>query len=229
MTEDTRDVESNETSESKDELSQQDGQQDAAQDAGNNEEQSPQQPTVQPSSDVPEKAEDYAITIDGKPFESDSEVDALLHKEGFTQKQAQLVYSLAQEKLAPMVEWAAAQFHSENERQRLVQHFGGEDKWNAAAKQLTAWGKKNLQATTYDALTRTADGVIAIHSMMTNKEPSLRLGSDANTPASDRANLRKMVASPAYWRDKDPDTLRRVHQGFEQLFGSSSPADKAKT
>ncbi|MBC6444293.1 MAG: hypothetical protein GDA50_02510 [Alphaproteobacteria bacterium GM202ARS2] len=177
---------------------------------------------------VPEKADDYAITIDGKPFDSDSDVNALLHKEGFTQKQAQLVYSLAKEKLVPMVEWAAAQFHGENERQRLIQHFGGEDKWHATSKQLIAWGEKNLDPTTYDALTRSADGVIAIHSMMTNKEPSLQLGRDASTPARDREHLRKMVASPAYWRDKDPETLRRVHQGFETLFGGS-PGKSTKT
>ena len=101
----------------------------------------------------------------------------------------QKIMRLPKEKLVPMVEWAAAQFHGENELQRLTQHFGGEDKWHATSKQLIAWGKKNLHPKTYDALTRSADGVIAIHSMMTNKEPSLQLSIRDSKSCSEEATV----------------------------------------
>ena len=111
------------------------------------------------------------------------------------------------------------EFHGENEQKKLIQTFGGEEKWQQLAKDLSLWGKKHLSPTTYDALTQTADGVIAMHQMMQQKEPALDLGSADNRQELDRQQLRNLVASPAYWRDKDPSVIQKVQNGFERLFG----------
>ena len=55
---------------------------------------------------VPEKASDYRVVIDGEEFESDSEVNQRLHAAGLTPQQVQLVYTLAQEKILPLIEQA---------------------------------------------------------------------------------------------------------------------------
>ena len=168
---------------------------------------------------VPASPEDYTITLNGEAFESDPAINARLHEAGLTQEQAQLVYSLAQETLVPLVEWAAGEMRSDHEEKTLIEAFGGEQTWQTTAKQIAAWGEKNVPPDIYDVLARSAKGVMALHAMMNNKEPTLDMGtSHAHAPTSER-ELRRMVESTAYWRDRDPETLRKVEEGFAQLFG----------
>ena len=59
----------------------------------------------------------------------DPDVNRRLHEAGFSNDQAKLVYSLAQEYVGPLVQQAAVEFEAERQTERLAKHFGGADKW----------------------------------------------------------------------------------------------------
>ena len=41
-------------------------------------------------------------------------------------------------------------------------------------------------------------------------------------------SLQKMMRDPRYWREKDPETIRKVSQGFERLYPDNKTSDKIK-
>ena len=167
---------------------------------------------------VPETAEEYVVQPRHELIGPDPEVNAALHRAGFTPGQVQLVYDLAAERLLPIVAEAASQFEAERQRDRLRAEFGGEERYRRTAKQISAWGRANLPEEVVSALSTTADGVIALHRMMEKGEPTLTR--QAGVPdAVDEAALRRMMRDPRYWRSREPDFVKRVTEGFRRLTG----------
>lgn len=165
---------------------------------------------------VPDGPDGYAIQADHGLFEADPEINARLHAAGFTPDQAQLVYDLAAERFVPLVQEIAAGFEAERQLQRLIEHFGGEDKWRETSRQLLAWANKNLPPAAVEGLASTADGILALHKLMQSGEPTtLRGGTET---ATGEEELRSLMRDPRYWRDKNPDVVARVTQGFEKLY-----------
>ncbi|MFH5925984.1 capsid assembly protein [Roseomonas xinghualingensis] len=167
---------------------------------------------------VPDTAEEYAVQPKHDLIGPDPEVNAALHRAGFTPAQVQLVYDLAAERLLPIVAEAASQFEAERQRDRLRAEFGGEERFRLVAKQIDAWGRTNLPEEVLAALSTTADGVIALHRMMEKGEPALTRQAAA-PEAMDEAALRKMMRDPRYWRSREPDFVKRVTEGFRRLTG----------
>jgi len=167
---------------------------------------------------VPDTAEEYAVASKHELVGPDPEVNAALHRAGFTPGQVQLVYDLAAERLLPIVAEAASQFEAERQRDRLRAEFGGEERYRRTAKQIAAWGRANLPAEVLAPLSTTADGVIALARMMEKGEPPLTRQAEA-LEAVDEAALRKMMRDPRYWRSREPDFVRRVTEGFRRLTG----------
>ena len=167
---------------------------------------------------VPETAEEYVVQQRHELVGADPEVNAMLHRAGFTPAQVQVVYDLAADRLLPIVAEAAGQFEAERQRDRLRAEFGGEERFRRAAKQIAAWGKVNLPAEVVAALSTTADGVIALHRMMEKGEPVLARQGAAPEPM-DEAGLRKMMRDPRYWRSREPDFVKKVTDGFRRLTG----------
>jgi hypothetical protein len=167
---------------------------------------------------VPESPEGYRVALpEGAPVTVDPDVNRRLHAAGFTPQQVQLVYELAQEKMIPAIEDLAAAFEAERQLDALIDHFGGEEKWQEVAKTLTAWGKKTLGPTVFEALSATADGIIAMHKMMLSGEPGLLRGGERGAAVSEE-ELKKKMADPRYWRDRDPALVREVAEGFKRLY-----------
>ncbi len=166
---------------------------------------------------VPDQPTEYQVNTDHNLFQTDPVVNQRLHAAGLTPAQVQAVYDLAAERFVPLVHEMAAQFEAEQQLRRLADHFGGTDKWREASRQMLAWGQKNLPASALEALSTTADGVMAIHKLMTAGEPTtLRAGS---TPAGgETADLHALMRDPRYWRDRNPELIKKVTEGFQHLY-----------
>lgn len=167
---------------------------------------------------VPETPEGYEIVPKHELCGPDPEINKRLHAAGFTCRQAQLVYDLAAERLLPLIAEAAAEYESQRQLARLIDAFGGEERFRRAAKQIAAWGRKNLAPAVFEALSTSYEGVMAMHRMMQKDEPAL-LREAESEDAMDEAALRKMMQDPRYWRTRDPDFVRRVTEGFRRLVG----------
>lgn len=166
---------------------------------------------------VPDQPHDYAVNTDHGLFQADPQVNQRLHAAGLTPAQVQTVYDLAAERFVPLVREMAAQFEAEQQVRQLTDHFGGADKWREASRQMLAWGKKNLPASALDALSTTADGVMAIHKLMTAGEPTTLRAAPA-AASGDAADLHALMRDPRYWRDRNPELIAKVTEGFQRLY-----------
>ncbi len=167
--------------------------------------------------DIPDSPELYELAAP-EGLGVDPDVNARLHEAGFSRGQVQLVYDLAAERLLPLIAEAAQQFEAERQVERLSQHFGGEERFRRVARQLATWGRQNLPAPVYEALSTTYEGVLALERMMAGKEPAMTR--DAEAPAVETEDeLRKMMRDPRYWRTREPEFVRRVTDGFRRLVG----------
>lgn len=167
---------------------------------------------------VPPDGEGYRIAPVMDGLEPDAEVNARLMEAGFTQAQAQLVYDLAAEKLAPLVQDLAGETLRREHLRRLADHFGGEDRWKTVSHQLQTWGKANLPAPVLEAMAGSYDGVLALHRMMGEGEPDLLRGGAAISRGRSEDDLRRMMDDPRYWREHDKAFVADVQRGFEALY-----------
>lgn len=172
---------------------------------------------------IPEGPEGYCIDCAHGLFEPDPEVNARLHAAAFTPEQAQLLYDLAAERLAPMIQDIAAGMAAERDLERLVAHFGGEEGWREISRQLLSWAKKNLPADAVEALSTSYEGVLALHRLMSAQEPSALRPGAPPAGADGEADLHRMMRDPRYWRDRDPALVARVTEGFRRLYPERRP------
>lgn len=167
---------------------------------------------------VPGSPQDYRITLKHPAVQQDLSVDQRLHAAGFTPAQAQLVYDLACDHVMPQVEQMVGEMQADREREKLVARFGGPERFREVSRALAAWGAANLPPAVFAALASTAQGVLALETMMKSGEPSLqRAGSAADGPL-DEAQLKQLMKDPRYWKHRDPEILDKVTQGFRRLY-----------
>lgn len=172
---------------------------------------------VGPGADRPDTPDGYCIACDHGLFRPDPVVNARLHAAGLGQSQAQLVYDLAAEVLLPALRELATELEAEREMERLVQQFGGPEAWRGMSRQILAWARRNLPAPVVEALSGTAEGVMALHRLMQGAEPGpLKTG---EAEALGEGDLHRMVRDPRYWRDRDPAFIASVTEGFRQIYG----------
>lgn len=169
---------------------------------------------------APKSYEDYKVKCDHGLFVSDDEINKRLHEKGFTNEQVQTVYDLAAEVMVPMIVDMAGDFEADREVEKLVEHFGGVDKWQEVSRQLLAFGQKNLPADVLDTLSSSYDGVLALYRMMNSSEPSVGVKTSDSKGGSEGLDLQSMMRDPKYWKDKDPSFVAKVTEGFQKLYGS---------
>jgi hypothetical protein len=166
---------------------------------------------------IPADPADYAVHVSHPWLERDAEIDKLLHAAGFNQAQAQLVYDLAAERVVPVIEAMAAEFEKKLGQARLETHFGGPERFAAIARQVKAWGQRHLPKALYDTLAATPDGIAALHHMMRAGEPRF-VGGAGPAGAPTQSELDALVRDPRYWREHDPQLVKRVEEGFRRLY-----------
>jgi len=173
-------------------------------------------PLDEESSKTPKK---YQLTMKSPLVQEDPEINQILLEHGFTNDQAQLVYDLASDKIIPALQKLMDDISTDQELQGLEQAFGGPEQFNIVARQISAWGEKNLDQKTFMALASTKDGILTMYKMMQGDlETPLLKGQGHISPQDDEASLKKLMQSPKYWRDQDPELLKRVEAGFKRLY-----------
>jgi hypothetical protein len=168
---------------------------------------------------VPEKPEDYSVNLEHGLFQADPDLNRRMFEKGFTADQVQAVYDIAAEKFVPLVFEIAEEFRADREVERLMSAFGGAEKWQEVSRQLLSYGRKNLPKDVLENLSSSFEGVMALYRMMKGQEPSLTpdaFGKGAEGGNED--NLRQMMRDPRYWRERDPQYVAKVTEGFQRIY-----------
>lgn len=165
---------------------------------------------------VPATPDDYCLDCGERHV--DPAVNAVLHKAGFTNDQAQLVYDLAAHYVVPELESRDRGAKAAAVKGRLEEYFGGPERWQRIARQLSDWGKAHLPEDVMDAMGTSFEGVLALHRMMAADEPNVANREGAGNGTLDEKALRKLMQDPRYWRDQDPAVVSQVREGFERLY-----------
>lgn len=168
---------------------------------------------------APKSPDDYCIDCAHGYFGVDKELNKRLHDKGFTNDQVQIVYDLAAERLVPLVLQMAGEYNAEREIEKLVSHFGSEEKWREVSRQLLAFGQKSLPQDVLDTLSSSYEGVMALYRMMQGEEPGLPRGGLSSVPNQGELDLQSMMRDPKYWREQDPSFIARVTEGFQKMYG----------
>ncbi|MBQ4472403.1 MAG: hypothetical protein II942_04095 [Alphaproteobacteria bacterium] len=168
---------------------------------------------------VPPNADAYQLTMKNELIQPDAEINQILFEHGFTNEQAQVVYDLAADKVLPIIENMVDDIAADQELQGLEQAFGGPEQFNKLARQISEWGEKNLDESTFNALAKTKNGILTLYQMMQGKvESPLIQGKGQFAPLDDEKTLRQLMQDPKYWRDQDPELVQRVEAGFKRLY-----------
>lgn len=167
---------------------------------------------------IPGTPDAYELEMPDHGITPDEEVNNRLHAAGFSHEQAQLVYDLAYEKLAPLLAQADSELQSSAAISQLESHFGGKARWQETSRQIKSWGRSNLEPDVFNTLSSSVDGVKAMHKMMRTSEPSLVGNHSELSGSRGETDLKQMMKDPRYWRDQDPAFVEQVRKGFQALY-----------
>lgn len=176
-------------------------------------------PTSQTPINMPTSPNDYQIKIPNDLMKIDPEVNQRLFDLGCTNEQVQGIYDLAADKIIPLIQSLSLEFQTEKDLKELEQEFGGPEQFNTVARQISAWGEKNLDKSVFDLLASHKDGIIALYRMMNDNREANILPSTPNKPTDSEEVLRRLMQDPKYWKYQDPDLIKRIENGFKQLYG----------
>ncbi len=86
-----------------------------------------------------------------------------------------------------------------------------------ALRAINAFGEKFLPHDAFESLSSTAQGIQGIYKMMQSIEPHVETNSGEPEKLTDD-DLRRMMRDPKYWRDADPEYVRKIENGFKKLY-----------
>ena len=168
----------------------------------------------------PETPEGYKIQIKNTLMRNDAEINKKLFDLGFSNEQVQAVYDLAAEKVIPLILELSETVQSNKALDELEQAFGGAEQFNIIARQISAWGEKNLPTSVFETLAGSKEGILTMYKMMSSEqETPLLPRSDISQPMDTEESLKRLMQNPKYWKQQDPELVRRVENGFKRLYG----------
>ena len=95
--------------------------------------------------------------------------------------------------------------------------FAGEEKMIDALRAINDFGARFLPADAFDALCATPQGIQGLYRMMQSMEPDVKTEKNSSENLSD-SDLRRMMRDPKYWRDAEPEYVRKIENGFKKLY-----------
>jgi len=131
--------------------------------------------------------------------------------------QVEQIYNIAEDFLSPVLTEIFQTQHEASAVAELKKFFGDESKMVDALKEINTFGEKFLPKEAFEALCATPQGIQSIHKMMQSIEPSIIIEKNSIGNLSDE-DLRRMMRDPKYWRDKDPEYVRKIESGFKKLY-----------
>ena len=162
---------------------------------------------------VPDSADEYPTN----DLFDDESVRNKFFEIGLTSKQVEKIYSIAEEFLQPTLKNLFELQNQNNAINELKNFFGGTEKMNDALREINAFGEKYLPASAFEELCATPQGIQGIYKMMQSFEPNVLTDKNATENLTDDM-LRDMMRNPKYWRDQDPEYVRKIENGFKKLY-----------
>jgi hypothetical protein len=162
---------------------------------------------------VPENANDYPSNA----MFDDESIKQKFHDIGLTKNQVEQIYALAENFLSPVITELMSAKNETNEILKLEKFFGGKEKMNDALNAINTFGEKFLPHDAFESLCASAQGIQGIYQMMQSMEPRVEMENGATENLTDD-ELRRMMRDPKYWRDADPEYVRKIENGFKKLY-----------
>ena len=162
---------------------------------------------------VPENASEYPTN----DLFDDESVRNKFHEIGLTSKQVEQIYSIAEEFLQPTLKNLFELQNQTNAINELKNFFGGDEKMNDAMREIKSFGEKYLPASAFEELCSTPQGIQGVYKMMQSFEPTVLTDKNVSENLTDDM-LRNMMRDPKYWRDQDPEYVRKIENGFKKLY-----------
>lgn len=162
---------------------------------------------------VPESANDYPVN----DLFSDDSLREKFFEIGLTSSQVEQIYKLAEDFLTPVL---SELFDMQNETSAMTElknFFGDETKMCDALRAINTFGEKYLPRDAFDALCATPQGIRSMYAMMQSMEPHVQTDDVSSKNLTD-SELRRMMRDPKYWRDHDPEYVRKIENGFKKLY-----------
>lgn len=173
-----------------------------------------------PKEGIPQDAKGYKINLKNPLMMVDEKINERLFALGLTNEQVQGVYDIAADFIIPQIEAMTEQLSADKELKALEDEFGGAERFNEIARQLSAWGEKNLDTNTFNTLSTSKDGIMTLYRMMQEKqEAPVMAGKSQLNAKDDEMTLRRLMQDPKYWKEQDPELVQRVERGFRRLYG----------
>jgi len=136
---------------------------------------------------------------------------------GLNVKQVEKIYQIANEFFTPMLQEMYSRHVESDEMKQLSDFFGGDEKMRAALPAIQTFGEKFLPSDVFESMSSNAAGIRGIYAMMQSMEPNVALDKNSSDGMTD-SDLRRMMRDPKYWRDHDPEYVRKVESGFKKLY-----------
>ena len=148
---------------------------------------------------------------------NDESVRQKFREIGLTCNQVEQIYKIANEFLLPVLSELFDMKSETNAIAELKNFFGGEEKMNDALHAIETFGNKFLPRDAFDALCSTPAGIQGVYKMMQSMEPHVEIQKNEKEILTDN-DLRRMMQDPKYWRDSDPEYVRKIENGFKKLY-----------
>ena len=162
---------------------------------------------------VPDDASEYPTNS----LFDDESVREKFHEIGLTSSQVEKIYNIAEEFLTPTLKNLFELQNETNAINELKNFFGGTEKMNDALREINAFGERFLPHDAFDELCSTPQGIQGVYKMMQSLEPTVLTNKNATENLTDDV-LREMMRDPKYWRDHDPEYVRKIESGFKKLY-----------